>query len=298
MGLTASSKNNYPKFMAKSRGSDWTEVEVRAVVDSYFRMLRRELAGETLNKADENRKLQRLIRRTKGSIEFKHQNVSAVIIEAKGIPIDGYKPRRNVQDRLRSVVLELFETDSELRQLMLHSVEATPDSTIPDSGPTDFLLRSNAPAIDPLDNRHVRPRKGRFVDYQRLEAQRRDLGLAGELAVLAFEHRSLENSGHHKLAERVEHVSATQGDGTGFDILSFEPSGKEKFIEVKTTRSIKQLPFVVTRNEVEFSIEAADQFYLYRVFQYGKPSRGFYSLQGSLERSARLKPIVFEGRPA
>ena len=96
----------------------------------------------------------------------------------------------------------------------------------------------------------------------------------------------------------MEHVSLTQGDGTGYDILSFEPSGKEKFIEVKTTKSIMQLPFLVTRNEVSFSAESQDQFHLYRLFRFGKPKAGFYSLRGALERTAQLDPVVYQGRPA
>ncbi|OUM41088.1 DUF3883 domain-containing protein [Arthrobacter sedimenti] len=281
--------------MAEARGSDWTDAEVGAIVSSYLGMLRLELAGEPFNKAEENRKLQESIGRTKGSIEFKHQNISAVIIEAKGIPIDGYKPMRNVQDRLRTAVLDAFQGDAELRQLMLRSVE---DTVLPINGPADLLFQADAPVLE-LTNTHGRhPRAGRFVDFQQVEAQRRDLGLAGELAVVAHEQRTLRNLGKAKLADRVEHMSLTRGDGLGYDVQSFEPSGKEKFIEVKTTRSIKQLPFLVSRNEVEFSTEVPDRFHLYRVFQFGKPQMGFYSLAGSLRSTATLDPVVYQGRPA
>lgn len=283
--------------MAELRGTNWTDAEVSAAVDSYFEMLRRELAGESFNKAEENRKLQEIIGRSKGSIEFKHQNISAVLIEAKGIPIDGYKPMRNAQDRLRSEVLDRFESDSALRQLMLRAVEdGTPSVGVPAT--VDLLMPSEPPIFEGPTHRLPRQRTGRFVDFQKVEAQRRDLGLAGELAVLAYERGRLRADGHQKLADRVEHISVTHGDGTGFDILSFDPSGKERFIEVKTTRSIKQLPFLVSRNEVELSVEVADQFHLYRVFQFGKPALGFYSLNGSLRDTASLNPVVFEGRPA
>jgi hypothetical protein len=61
-------------------------------------MLRAELNGEPYSKADHNRNLQSLLDgRTKSSVEFKHQNISAVLVNI-GLPyIDGYKPARNYQ---------------------------------------------------------------------------------------------------------------------------------------------------------------------------------------------------------
>lgn len=281
--------------VTKTRGSDWTEAEVAAVVASYFGMLRLELAGVRFNKSEENRKLQEAIGRSKGSIEFKHQNISAVVIEAKGIPIDGYKPMNNVQELLRVEVLERLLHDAELRQLMLRSVEEAAEIVL---GSVDLLFRSEPPPFLPSSSRPLQSRAGQFIDFQRLEAQRRDLGLAGELAVVAHEQSRLRHCGLNELAERVEHIPTTRGDGTGYDVLSFDTSGREKFIEVKTTRSVKQFPFLVSRNEVEFSDEVTDQFHLYRVFQFNKPQMGYYSLPGSLRSSVRLDPVTYLGRPA
>ncbi|BAS06695.1 hypothetical protein AHiyo4_01170 [Arthrobacter sp. Hiyo4] len=44
-------------------------------------------------------------------------------------------------------------------------------------------------------------------------------------------------------------MSKTRGDGLGYDILSFEESGKERLLEVKTTKSRAETPFFVSRNE-------------------------------------------------
>lgn len=281
--------------MTEPRGSNWTEAEVAAVVASYFGMLRLELAGLPFNKSEENRKLQEVIGRTKGSIEFKHQNISAVVIEAKGIPIDGYKPMSNVQELLRAEVLRRLVEDAELRQLMLRSVEEAADLAW---GSVDLLFRAEPPAFLPSGFGRLQSRTGRFVDFQQLEAQRRDLGLAGELAVVAHEQNVLRHAGLNELADRVEHIPTTRGDGTGYDVLSFDTSGREKFIEVKTTRSVKQFPFLVSHNEVECSDEVTDQFHLYRVFQFNKPQMGYYSLPSSLRSSAKLDPVTYLGRPA
>src|SRR5207237_352308 len=77
---------------------DWSRDEVDLIVSDYFRMLRAELDGGSYSKAAHNRGLQPLLDgRSKSSIEFKHQNISAVLV-GLGLPyIDGYKPARNYQ---------------------------------------------------------------------------------------------------------------------------------------------------------------------------------------------------------
>ncbi len=70
-------------------------------------MLRLDLGGQPYSKAEHNRTLREsLDARTKGSVEFKHQNVSAVLL-GMGLPyIDGYKPARNYQ---RSVLPQAIQ---------------------------------------------------------------------------------------------------------------------------------------------------------------------------------------------
>jgi hypothetical protein len=90
----------------------------------------------------------------------------------------------------------------------------------------------------------------------------------------------------------VEWISTTLGDGAGFDVLSFDPSGREKFIEVKTTSFSKETPFYATRNEVSFSYDFRDQYHLYRLFDLRDQPR-VYSLSGALEDSCRLEASTF-----
>jgi hypothetical protein len=59
--------------------TDWSRDEVEAAVGNYFDILAMELRSEPFNKAEHNRRLQRLLAgRTKSAIEKKHQNISAV----------------------------------------------------------------------------------------------------------------------------------------------------------------------------------------------------------------------------
>ena len=86
-----------------------------------------------------------------------------------------------------------------------------------------------------------------------------------------------------------------RGDGLGFDVLSFEETGKGRFIEVKTTSFAKETPFFITRNEVDFSKSFAKQSQLYRLFEFRKVPRMF-SLPGAVSGNCVLDPVTYVGR--
>jgi len=74
----------------------WSLPEVELVVADYFAMLWKELAGLPIDKTAHRKALQpRLNGRSHGSIEFKHQNISAVLINFDQPYVNGYKPRQN-----------------------------------------------------------------------------------------------------------------------------------------------------------------------------------------------------------
>src|SRR5690606_16675155 len=82
------------------RGTPTSDAEVDLIVADYFSMLVQELAGAPYNKAQHNRALQQHTGRKPGSIERKHQNISAVL-KRLGLPwINGYKPLANFQAAL------------------------------------------------------------------------------------------------------------------------------------------------------------------------------------------------------
>jgi hypothetical protein len=129
-------------------------------------------------------------------------------------------------------------------------------------------------------------------DYLEREAQNQSLGLAGEEFVVQFEHWRLNALGQSSLADRVEHVAQSKGDGLGFDVLSFEPDGRERFIEVKTTAFGKDTPFFVSKNELIFSRVATQQFHLYRLFEFRKQPR-LFDLVGEISDHCLLDPVSF-----
>lgn len=113
LGFTIERKN-----APAGAGEDWTEDEIRALVEDYFEMLALEKRRAPFNKARQIRILAaRLPGRSSGSIEYKYQNVSGVLHDL-GFPyIEGYKPARNYQRRLLpDIVLEHMGAEHEQMQ--------------------------------------------------------------------------------------------------------------------------------------------------------------------------------------
>lgn len=94
---------------------DWPPAEVSLIVADYFAMLAQELRNEPFSKTEHRRSLSpRLNGRSDGSIEFKHQNISAVLINFDQPYVNGYKPRQNYQ-----ALLEQVESRSRCRRLTM-----------------------------------------------------------------------------------------------------------------------------------------------------------------------------------
>jgi len=68
----------------------------------------------------------------------------------------------------------------------------------------------------------------------------------------------------------VEHYSKEKGDGSGFDIKSFNEFGKEIFIEVKTTIGKISTPFFITLQELERSKIEKKKYFLYRLYNFNE----------------------------
>jgi hypothetical protein len=65
------------------------------------------------------------------------------------------------------------------------------------------------------------------------------------------------------------------GDGAGYDILSFDAAGRELLIEVKTTNGGARTPFFLTRNELAVAGERPESWRIYRVHQFASGARIF-----------------------
>ena len=144
-------------------------------------------------------------------------------------------------------------------------------------------------------NAAVLPKKyqfvGKYVDYIALVKRRKQIGEIGEEIV--FEHET--HHCHPGFKEKIERVSRTAGDGLGFDILSYDETGNEKYIEVKATTGSVSRPFYITGAELERSRAEGNKFYLYRLYHLNveKRTADCYIIQGDLSQYC-INPTEYE----
>lgn len=279
------------------RGSSWSHAEVEATVASYFEMLEAGLRGEGVNKtAYRNALLPLLGGRTAGAVERKYQNISAILIEERVPYISGYKPLGNYQGLLREVVIDQLLARRATRALIESDADRVP-TFVRSEGLLDAWVSPPVPrpGMNRPPNRVPGHTRRAPVDYLQLEARNRTLGLRGEEFVLNFERERLIAAGKERLAAQVKHTSLVEGDGAGYDILSFDEDSRERLIEVKTTKFGEYTPFYVSRNEVEVSRLEAPSYHLYRLYEFGR-SVCLYMRPGPLDESFTLDCTSFLAR--
>jgi hypothetical protein len=275
--------------------SDWSTIEVELIVADYFGMLLKELSGQNYKKSEQRKKLLPLLNnRSEGSIEFKHQNISAVLINLGQPYIKGYLPRYNYQSILEDKVIDYLighqsiEIQFKLfveRDIIQPEIRKDFGKLLVDPPTIAHLVKEPAPAYT---------RSPIKTNYLEKEQRNTNLGLLGEEFVLEFERWQLTVSGKKKLADQVRWISREEGDGAGFDILSRNINGTDKYIEVKTTKLGKETPFFFSRNELLFSQNKKNDFHLYRLFDFEKNARMFVK-NGGLDMICNSIPMTFTG---
>lgn len=266
---------------AEKIGKPWSDDELDAIVADYFAMLSAELSGRSYVKSHHSNALMSRTGRTHRSVEFKHQNISAVL-EELGMPwIQGYKPKRNYQ----AAIFDAIDRCLSARDLSAEAVAHTADQT-PKSFQDDIFIAP--PALSAFAKRPVRlERLVRKFDPVERDFRNRSLGKAGEKFVLEVERMRLAWLNREDLAGKVRWVADQDGDGAGFDILSFEADGKERLIEVKTTNGSEKTPFFLTRNEMVRAGAESDAWRLYRVHLFAQSPR-IFTLRHPLDKCVHL----------
>lgn len=272
----------------------WNQYEVEEIVADYFHMLLQELSSQSYNKTSHRKLLSKKLNdRSDGSIERKHQNISAIMIELGCPYISGYKPLGNYQALLRDLVEQRISTDPVFDHVALTASSLPAVAPINDSysgllvEPPQWVIQAKEKS--PSEYSILRPTK---KDYLERESRNASLGLAGEEFVMQYEHFRLVQLGQSALADKVEHVSKTKGDGLGFDVLSFDKNGREKYIEVKTTAFGKETPFFISRGEAGFSKSHQQDYHLYRLFNF-RQSPKMFGLPGYVGEHCTLNPITY-----
>ncbi|WP_375271371.1 DUF3883 domain-containing protein [Sphingomonas sp.] len=277
----------------------WSDAENDAIVADYFAMLADDAVGRAYSKAAHRRALVARIGRAEGSVEYKHQNISAVL---KGLGEDwitGYKPAFNFQWSLVDAVARWLARhpdwvarlpragSSVLREGADRATAALRDEAPLWIGPPP--THSNAPPPGELEQMMAVAAK---FDVAERDARNRALGRAGEARVMASERATLAAAGRHDLAARVRWVADEDGDGAGYDIASFEADGAERLLEVKTTNGWERTPFHLTRNEIAVAEDRREAWQLVRLWNFAREPRAF-AIRPPLDAHVSLTPTSF-----
>lgn len=262
-------------------GTPWRDDELDAIVADYFAMLGAELSGQSYVKSRHCKALMAQIGRTHRSVEFKHQNISAVLDEL-GMPwIPGYIPKRNYQSAIFDAIDRYLSKHQDL-------MERVP-SVLPDSGTDEIFVSPPVLRPDQLPLPGGLTRLVRKFDPMERDHRNRALGKAGEEFVVHLERRRLEAAQRLDLARQVRWVAEEDGDGAGFDVLSFDLNGQQRLVEVKTTNGAARTPFYITRNEHELAAERPMEWRIYRVHLFATEPR-IFTVTPPLENAVRLTP--------
>jgi len=261
-------------------GKDWQDDELDAIIADYFVMLAADLSGQPYVKATHSAALMAQVGRTHRSVEFKHQNISAVLDEL-GMPwIPGYKPKRNYQNAIFDAIDRYLTRNPTI-------LEPAASQLAPSPLPAELFVAPPmlTPANEPIPERLQRLLQ-KFDPVER-DHRNRALGKAGEAFVVDLERRQLAQAARPDLARRVRWIAAEDGDGAGYDVLSFNPAGRERLIEVKTTNGAARTPFFLSRNEWSLATERPTDWQIYRVHLFAKTPR-IFTIAPPLENTVRL----------
>lgn len=275
--------------------SDWADAENDLIVADYFAMLTDELADRDYNKSEHRRQLLELLpNRNNSAIEFKHRNISAVMDFLGQQKIDGYKSLYSYQGSLVDAVIRWLDANPSWT-VTKHAAANENAENLVQEGSEAILWIGPAPTFSneppPVDPKFAAA-VARKYDVAQRDARNRALGKAGEERVLLHERALLRSANRDDLADKVRWTAIEDGDGAGFDIFSFEPSGCERLIEVKTTNGWDRTPFHITRNEIAVAEANRDTWHLVRLYNFAREPRAF-SIRPPLDAHVALTPTSF-----
>jgi hypothetical protein len=253
-------------------------------------MLADDVAHRPYSKSEHNRRLREKITRSRKSIEFKHQNISAVLKALGEDWIPGYKPAFHFQMALVDAVARWLELNSDW---LRRKSSPRPERGVGEGssiwiGPPP--THSNQPPPLELEQTLLIARK---FDVAARDERNRALGRAGEERVLEHEHAVLTSAGRDDLARKIRWVAEEDGDGFGYDIASFAPTGQPRLIEVKTTNGWERTPFQITRNELAVAEQRRSEWCLFRLWNFSRDPKAF-ELYPPLDAHVSLTAMTFQ----
>jgi hypothetical protein len=200
----------------------------------------------------------------------------------------GYKPAPNYQDALFDAVDRYLSGNRDVLERPDLAV-STPVTSL-DSVFTTMPVTESRPRREGLE------RLIRKFDPVDRDFRNRQLGRAGEKFVVDLERHRLSAAGRSDLAREVRWTAMEDGDGAGFDVASFDPDGRDRLIEVKTTNGAARTPFFLTRNEIAVAGERSEHWHLYRLHLFAQQPQIFV-VRPPLENTLRLDAETWRASP-
>ena len=126
------------------------------------------------------------------------------------------------------------------------------------------------------------------INFEEELQKNSSLGEKGEALVVDYEKEALISLGRPDLAEKVTTTRKIAGNAERFDVLSYDEFENKKYIEVKTTTGSFHHPFHLSENEIAFSHQYGNNYYLYRVYHYNMESNSgdLKIVKGPIDRNA------------
>lgn len=256
-------------------------------------MLSKEQSAIPFNKSEVRRRLLPLLKnRSESSIEFKNRNISAVLVRIGQPYIRGYVPAYNYQRQLlEEVVLSYIQRKPEIEEAFKLFAESVPTPSVL---VFDKMLEEAPEREILLQEPELVYRSPVKVNYLEVEQANQSVGQTGESIALDYERWRLIQAGEESLVDKIEWVSQTRGDGLGYDILSRNSNGTDRYIEVKATKLTREAPFYFSALEYDFSKRAHSNFFLYRVFNL-KTDPKLFIINGPYDDFCNVRPTRFKG---
>jgi hypothetical protein len=169
-------------------------------------------------------------------------------------------------DRLLRAVAS-FDVASSILHAAPQSVRGSgpgiiPSKVLPALPEIDFA-KVLKPIPKPRKSNRDKPKASpKKVDYTRRQERNGEVGRLGEEFALLYERWRL--TARPDLAKQIQRVSLND-DTLGFDIQSFDPDGRERHVEVKTTEGPLGSRFFLSANEYSVAKAKSETYVLLRV---------------------------------
>lgn len=155
-------------------------------------------------------------------------------------------------EKFRGLVEEICDKEyDDMVDKLLNKDNTKQEKT--DKSYTRTIIIKDLQEIDNIVKHNTKPKKtkgaAKNIDYVKKEISQINVGTAGADAVVEFEKNRLKEKGLNNSFKNVRRVN---DDSLGYDVISYNEDGTEKYIEVKTNVSGNgYIDFHITKNELE-----------------------------------------------